>query len=583
MNQAGTHFCVTHRHMLIPLGSVFFKFSADHNNFSLDNFFNISRLSSLQLFLDMIKARSFGKFALRSKATIRLNSTLPFDGSPKNEKVPKLPEGGIRLKIDPKTATTFEDLKIPPSLINAVKKAYPYIKEPTSTQKNMLSLLQSDLSLLVKAESGSGMSTATILYLLAVKPLKVNTGENDSCIQNLVVVPTQDLALQYEETIKNILQNSPIDIKNAIQILYRTSEDEQNRQINILKDYPAPKILVGTPTRILDILANSDMRQYLRLNALSTIVLDEVEQLIPKNEKLESNLKQTSKYSKKVARAPTEILLDHIIPLRNYNIEQYNDIFVPLRLIFQSCVASSYTKKLAVQHRWATTRPMLRLGLTGLPNTINNTIPSNVKSHLVTYDQTINLLRDTKFELIDPDLLADPEFLMSTQGLNELRRKQLLWEQSKTTSNSILETVTDYITGLVKLFKEANIDTTEPILILVPERFSIPTFIEKLHDIGNIKASASKYDKNMESQVYVYRAKNVAGLDFPNLKNVFILGWDTLLSSKLFVVAAGRCRPKEGDDGHVYLLSLANEENKEHSFSLGVSLAKISCIPEKTF
>jgi hypothetical protein len=612
----------------------------------------------------------------------------------------------IRIKIDPVTATTFEALKLPPALVHALHTHFPEVKAPTIIQRNMLALLQSDLSVLVRADPGTGKSLATALYLLsfgrAGGSSAIKSGTPGPHVTSLLLVPTAELAVQYYRVFCQLLADSPVDVNSIVQHIYRADASGEARQLELLRRAPGPAILVATPKRVLDILASADDRAALPLNALSTIVLDEVHQLLPNDRRIlaapgrGSRLRHAATVTDAASRTPTQILLDHIVPWRNKNVLDNNELFTPLRFIFESSVASGLYKHLAIKSKWLSTRPMLGLGLDGIGGEYKRRLPAEVDNYFVTYDQSVPLLRDTNLTAVDPELLRDATFLESVADLNGQRQRELLREArtaGKTTAPSPdaasnnhatskntaadkakaarAAQLTDYACGLAELIKAnsskavAAAAAEKKGLVIVPNSFSIPQFAAELWRVAGLRvatsnpasstglarvdpapgasssanesalvevdpqtifieseSSSSSTDTSSTTNdvdLLVYRAKGVAGLDFPGLRNVYVLSWDSLLSTKLYLSVAGRCRPtatatttatvasndaesvnsetKEPSTpssllhsepnklprGKVFVLSLANEESKEHAFRLGVSMGKINSFPNQFF
>lgn len=602
---------------------------------------------------------------------------------------------GIRIKIDPMTATTFEALKLPPALVHALHTHYPEVKTPTVIQRNMLALLQSDLSVLVRSDPGTGKSLATALYLLAFGrsggsssgTTAIKSGTPGPHVTSLLLVPTAELAIQYYRVFSQLLADSPVDVNSVVQHIYRTDAAGEAHQLELLRRAPGPAILVATPKRVLDILASAEDRATLPLNTLSTIVLDEVQQLLPNDRRIlaapgrGSRLRHAATVTDAASRTPTQILLDHIVPWRNKNVLDNNELFTPLRFIFESSVASGLYKHLAIKSKWLSTRPMLGLGLDGIGGEYKRRLPADVDNYFVTYDQSVPLLRDTNLTAVDPELLKDGTFLESVADLNGQRQRELLREarsagkpaalsQDADSNNSPIPKnkaadkakaaraaqLTDYARGLAELIKanssKANAGAGDKKgLVIVPDSLSIPQLAAELWRVAGLRVATSNLEsttglarvdpgasstasesalvevdpktvflesandsgntsgKSDDVDLLVYRAKGVAGLDFPGLCNVYVLSWDSLLSTKLYLSVAGRCRPtrttaapsdaesattepKEpatSSDptqlprGKVFVLSLANEESKEHAFRLGVSMGKINSFPSHFF
>lgn len=513
---------------------------------------------------------------------------------------------------------------MPAALRESLHKHFPEVKAPTKIQRNMLALLNSDLSLLVKSDAGTGKSLATAIFLLSFVGIKFKSDK--PYITNLLVVPTADLAEQYMTIFRKMLKDSPLSLHKIVQCIYRSDEATEATQMNLLKDFPAPKILVGTPQRILDILSTPEHQGALPLNNLSCIALDEVDQLLPKKGlyKDPTTLRHTLREANVGTKVPTQILLNHIIPWRNANVKMNNDYFTPLRVLFESSTASGYPKLIALSNNWIKGRPMIRLGLDELGGEKTKRLPRDVTNYFVTYDSYAGILRDTTLPLFDDDVVNDATFLEAVKDINERRRKELL-QQSKKENKAKEEKILKFAQSLKKLLES---DTSgKRALVVIPESFSILAFMKTLKEHTGVNAMYSKFvgeetgivynneqgklvkvdpqtiftkDASEElPRVLIHRAKAVSGLDFPGLQRIYGLSWDSILSSKLYTNLAGRIRaapidergvtsearglwrPKEDpEQGRFVVVSLDSEENEEHQLRLGASMARIDALPE---
>lgn len=514
-------------------------------------------------------------------------------------------------------------MKLQPVVLSALRKAFPDVKKPTTIQKNMLALLNSDLSVLVRSAAGTGKSLATVLFLLSFvgHPYK----SSSPYITNLLIVPTPDLAAQYYSVFESLLKDTPLDINKVVQHVYRCDEGNETRQINLLKANPGPRILIGTPTRILDILASPELRETLPLNNLSCIAMDEIDQLLPRkdvffNPKMQRN---TLRSEDSAIRVPAQILLNHIVPWRNTHVKNNNEYFTPLRFIFESSTASSYAKLVALRHNWITGRPMLRLGLDNAGGELRKRVPRDVSNYFVTYDPTVDILRDTVLPILEEEVVHNEKFLEAVKEINERRKKEIIKEAGTLAPAKKQEIISKYVDTLCKILKKDS----KRALIVIPDSFSISTFLKMLSERGKIQGATSRFSEtengivftNSEGksisvdsrtvftepdtpntelpQVLVYRAKGCVGLDFPGLSRIYALSWDSILSSKLYVSLAGRCRAapievrddfhnepwkpsSDPEQGKFVVISLAEEESEEHEIRLAASMAKIQAQPD---
>lgn len=511
-------------------------------------------------------------------------------------------------------------------MLDALKKGFPDVKEPTVIQKNMLALLNSDLSVLVRSPAGTGKSLATALFLLSfVGPKFKSSGPY---ISNLLLVPTPDLATQYYKIFEELLKDTPLNINKVVQHIYRCDEQHEARQINLLRSNPGPRILIGTPTRILDILASPELRDTLPLNNLSCIAVDEVDQLLPRKDVFfkPKTQKHSLKDDNEAIRVPAQILLNHIVPWRNTNVKANNDYFTPLRFIFESSTASSYAKLVALRHNWITGRPMLRLGIDEMGGEHLKRLPRDVTNYFVTYEPSMDAIRDTVLPPLDKEIINDEKFLEAVASINDRRKKEISKEAATLSSKAKADFAMKYVDGLSKVLQSDP--SKKRALVVVPDSFSISAFLKVLWDRAQIRGVTSKFSESENGIVYtneqghsvhvdtntfftdaadpdlpqvlVYRAKGAVGLDFPGLSRIYALSWDSILSSKLYISLAGRCRCapieeratasdvrgpwKSKDDpeqGKFVVISLAEEETEEHGLRLAASMAKIDALPEK--
>jgi ATP-independent RNA helicase DbpA len=117
--------------------------------------------------------------------------------------------------------------------------------------------------LIVQAKTGSGKTVAFALPLLA----KLNTANFG--VQALVLCPTRELADQVTQEIRRLAR-----AEDNIKVLTLCGGSPIRPQLASLEH--GAHVVVGTPGRVLDHLA----RETLRLDALSTLVLDEADRML---------------------------------------------------------------------------------------------------------------------------------------------------------------------------------------------------------------------------------------------------------------------------------------------------------------
>lgn len=505
----------------------------------------------------------------------------------------------------------------------------------------MLALLNSDLSLLVRSHPGTGKSLATVLFLLnntAPSPLK----QDAPFITNLLIVPTPDLAIQYYNLISKLIENTPLDIRNVAQYAFRSDAEGEEKQLELLQSHPGPHIFIGTPTRILDILS-SKSRGLLPLSNVCSITLDEADQLLP-SQGLYNKVKMTRKVAKhkpaSIAQSPTQILLDHVVRWRDSAVKQNSSVFIPLKFLMESSTASSHLKIIASRSNWIAGRPMLRLGLDAFGGGLRNRGPNDVCNYFITFNPFLNKLEDTDYDVSSILPTFDENTFNVVREFNEQRVKDHIKEYSALNQNQRQNLISLYAAALARMMKaDAEKDSSKTrrrALVVVPEAFSIASVLSILKEQHGITGAYSKtfgntsgvfFQKDTDSKpiavdtntlftkpieegdgdkglpdVLVYRARGTVGIDFPGLDRIYALSWDSILSSKLYLSLAGRCRaapirertslensgfwkpPSDPEQGKFVVISTVDETNDmRYKMLLNVSMSKIGIAPQKFF
>ena len=182
---------------------------------------------------------------------------------------------------------------------------------PTDAQQRLLFALKTeDQHLFFRAETGTGKSFMTAMHALNLS--RSMTAGNQPTTTVIILVPTQDLAVQYHYWITSILGTSikdPAKTAKIVQTLFRTDTEAEQKQEQLLQENPNPHVIISTPTRMLDIV--SQKAESFDIDNLKCIILDEADDLVQPPEKTNG----------KKPRHPTpgEILLDWIFGKRNVN------------------------------------------------------------------------------------------------------------------------------------------------------------------------------------------------------------------------------------------------------------------------
>lgn len=159
---------------------------------------------------------------------------------------------------------TFKDINLPDNLIEGLKKQN--ITEPTPIQVQSYKHIMNKRDLIACSSTGSGK---TLAYLL---PIISQLNLDSKYIQSLVLVPTQELAIQVSKQVDLLCANSNINCKS----LFLIGDGNINRQVESLKSKPA--IVIGTPARVFQLIK----MKKLRVHDVKYLVIDEADRLVDK-------------------------------------------------------------------------------------------------------------------------------------------------------------------------------------------------------------------------------------------------------------------------------------------------------------
>lgn len=141
---------------------------------------------------------------------------------------------------------------------------------------------------------------------------KERRASDPDTITSLIIVPHRDLAFQYLRWIQRIHSVIPElgPFESVAQLLVRDSTIPPENRLDLLRA-DTPHILIGTPQALFDVYQDSP--KILKLNTLSTVVVDEIDYLIdwvPPTQDKYKRLKAERKMRKHPS--PTRQLLDAI-------------------------------------------------------------------------------------------------------------------------------------------------------------------------------------------------------------------------------------------------------------------------------
>jgi superfamily II DNA/RNA helicase len=202
---------------------------------------------------------------------------------------------------------TFESVGVRPNVVTALHAAFPNVKHPTGMQAQLIKTVMSGDDILLKDQTGTGKcvpcfnrgghfqslflfarSFGLILALLSKSRMRLVEGpdskghdrQGKSIITSILIVPHQELAKQLFHWIHRIATALGVvpSLSSICQLVIRDSRVPPSSQAACLRKEP-PHILVATPNAALDVF-NEDP-DALQLRTLSTVVVDDVDYLIP--------------------------------------------------------------------------------------------------------------------------------------------------------------------------------------------------------------------------------------------------------------------------------------------------------------
>lgn len=155
----------------------------------------------------------------------------------------------------------FKNLSLHYWIINALTQMR--LSELTKIQESALPYALSGRSLIITSQTGTGK---TLCYLL---PLLNRLNFDEKRIQGVIVLPTKELARQVASKLLEFKSYKP-ELRTTLLI----GNQDINQQIQSIKSNP-PQIIVGTVTRVLDLIKNRTINRNINM-----LVLDETDMLI---------------------------------------------------------------------------------------------------------------------------------------------------------------------------------------------------------------------------------------------------------------------------------------------------------------
>ena len=157
--------------------------------------------------------------------------------------------------------TSFEEMDLSQEILRAVGAMG--FTAPSTVQARTIPLMMEGMDINAIAPTGTGKTCAFGIPMLEYVQLK------DSRVQEIVLAPTRELALQIGEELTQLAKF----IKGVrIAVLY--GGQSISKQITLLKR--RPQIIIATPGRLLDHM----QRRNISLDAVHTMVLDEADEML---------------------------------------------------------------------------------------------------------------------------------------------------------------------------------------------------------------------------------------------------------------------------------------------------------------
>ncbi|MFZ5556406.1 MAG: DEAD/DEAH box helicase [Pseudomonadota bacterium] len=163
---------------------------------------------------------------------------------------------------------TFADLGLIPDLLKAVEEQG--YQSPTPVQEQAIPLVLAGRDVMAAAQTGTGKTAAFTLPILQRLAPAANTSASPARhpVRVLILVPTRELALQVEESVRAYGKHVPL--RYAV-VYGGVNIDPQIEQLR-----RGVEIVVATPGRLLDHLH----QRTINLSQVSILVLDEADRML---------------------------------------------------------------------------------------------------------------------------------------------------------------------------------------------------------------------------------------------------------------------------------------------------------------
>ncbi len=158
----------------------------------------------------------------------------------------------------------FKALGFKDEIVKAL--AVQQIDKPTPIQEMAIPKLMENKDVVIQSETGSGKTLAYLLPLFAKQTAPSKT------LQLLVLVPTQELAMQVHRQVEALAENSGVPLKSLVIF------GNVNIKGQIEKLREKPQIIIGTCGRIIELI----QKKKITAHTVNTIVIDEADKMLDK-------------------------------------------------------------------------------------------------------------------------------------------------------------------------------------------------------------------------------------------------------------------------------------------------------------
>lgn len=209
--------------------------------------------------------------------------------------------------------TTFTSLNLAPEILKALEET-GYVT-PTPIQAQAIPLVLQGHDLMAGAQTGTGKTAAFALPLLQKLLPQASTSASPARhpVRALILVPTRELAIQVEQSIKLYAKHCPLR-----SLVVFGGVDIKTQTPHLMKGV---EILVATPGRLLDHVE----QRTVQLNQVQMLVLDEADRMLDMGfmpdlkrilallPKLRQNLMFSATFSTEIKKLSAEFLNDPIL------------------------------------------------------------------------------------------------------------------------------------------------------------------------------------------------------------------------------------------------------------------------------